>query len=156
MKIKITQNNLNRALALLSRVASTRTPLPILSNILLSASDKTLELSATNLEVALTHTASGKIDEEGSVGTTSEDFPALPTITKGTELTLQSSDLKTALDRTMLAASNDETRPVLGGVYFHTEDGELSIAATDGYRLAESKISKINADVSAIIPSTTL
>lgn len=197
MKIKITQSNLNRALALLSRVASTRTPLPILSNILLSASNKTLELSATNLEVALTHTASGKIDEEGSVtvparllhdfvaqlpkdltvelvfeksklfisagsysshiqGTNSEDFPALPTINKGTELTLQSSDLKIALDRTMLAASNDETRPVLGGVYFHTEDGELSIAATDGYRLAESKISKVSADISAIIPSTTL
>ena len=197
MKIKITQNNLNRALALLSRVASKRTPLPILSNILLNASDKTLELSATNLEVALTHTASGKIDEEGSVtvparllhdfiaqlpkdltvelvfeksklfisagsysshiqGTSSEDFPALPTITSGTELTLKSEDLKVALDRTMLAASTDETRPVLGGVYFHTENGELSIAATDGYRLAESKISKIDTDINAIIPSTTL
>ena len=50
MKIQITQTNLNRALALLSRVASTRTPLPILSNILLQASDKKLELCATNLE----------------------------------------------------------------------------------------------------------
>lgn len=197
MKIKITQNNLNRALALLSRVASTRTPLPILSNILLNASDKTLELSATNLEVALTHTASGKIDEEGSVtvparllhdfiaqlpkdltvelvfeksklfisagsysshiqGTSSEDFPALPVIEDGTKLTLQADDIKTALDRTMLAASSDETRPVLGGVYFHTKDGELLIAATDGYRLAESKITNIDTEVNAVIPSTTL
>ena len=197
MKIQITQNNLNRALALLSRVASTRTPLPILSNILLQASDKKLELCATNLEVALTHTASGKINEEGSVtvparllhdfvaqlpkdltvdlvfeesklfitagsysshiqGTSSEDFPALPTITGGTELTIPADKLKEALDRTMLAASNDETRPVLGGVYFHTQDGTLSIAATDGYRLAESKMNNIAGDITAIIPSTTL
>lgn len=197
MKIQITQNNLNRALALLSRVASTRTPLPILSNILLHASDKKLELCATNLEVALTHTASGKINEEGSVtvparllhdfvaqlpkdltvdlvfeksklfitagsysshiqGTASEDFPALPTIDGGTELTIASDTLKEALDRTMLAASSDETRPVLGGVYFKTEAGNLYIAATDGYRLAESKINAIDNEVSAIIPSTTL
>lgn len=197
MKIKITQNNLNRALALLSRVASTRTPLPILSNILLSASSNTLELSATNLEVALTHTASGKIDEEGSVtvparllhdfiaqlpkdltvelvfeksklfvqagsysshiqGTSSEDFPALPVITGGTEISLKTDDLKKALERTMLAASNDETRPVLGGVYFRTQKGQLYIAATDGYRLAESQVGAIETDVNAIIPSATL
>ena len=66
MKIQITQVNLNRALNILSRVASSRTPLPILSNILLKASSNSLELAATNLEVAITHSAKGKIfDEQG-------------------------------------------------------------------------------------------
>ena len=197
MKIQITQSNLNKALGLLSRVASTRTPLPILSNILLKVSENRLELAATNLEVAITHHANGKIDEEGSVtvparllhdfaaqlpkdltvdlvfeetklfisagsysshmqGTSAEDFPALPTIAKGVDTTLNTDDLKGALDRTMLAASSDETRPILGGIYFHTVDSKLFIAATDGYRLAESEVGAVSSDISAVVPSSAL
>lgn len=197
MKIQLTQTNLNKALGLLSRVASSRTPLPILSNILLKASGGKLELAATNLEVAITHQANGKIDEEGSVtvparllhdfvaqlpkeltvdlvfeetklfitagsysshmqGTSAEDFPALPTITNGIDITLNADNLKSALERTMLAASGDETRPILGGVFFHTVDGKLFIAATDGYRLAESQVAEVSSNISAVVPSSTL
>lgn len=197
MKIQITQNNLNKALSLLSRVASSRTPLPILSNILLKASGGKLELAATNLEVAITHTAAGKIDEEGTVaiparllhdfvaqlpkdltvdlvfedtklfitagsysshiqGSAADDFPAIPNTVEGATVTLDATTLKTALERTMLAASNDETRPVLGGVYFHTVDGKLFIAATDGYRLAESEVSAVKESINAVVPSSTL
>lgn len=197
MKIQITQVNLNKALGLLSRVASSRTPLPILSNILLKASSNRLDLAATNLEVALTHQTNGKIDEEGSVtiparllhdfvaqlpkdltvelvfeetklfikagsysshmqGASAEDFPALPAIKKGDTIALEAAKLKSALEKTMIAASGDETRPVLGGIYFHTTDGKLFIAATDGYRLAEAEISEIKGDVKAIVPAPAL
>lgn len=197
MKIQITQANLNKALSLLSRVASTRTPLPILANILLKASENNLELSATNLEVALTHQTSGKIDESGSVtipakllhdfvaqlpkdltielvfeetklfikagsysshmqGMAADDFPALPVIKKSNSISLESSGLKSALEKTMLAASSDETRPVLGGVYFHTHKGKLFIAATDGYRLAEAEVGDVEGDIKAIVPTPTL
>jgi DNA polymerase-3 subunit beta len=197
MKIQVTQSNLNKALSLLSRVASSRTPLPILSNILLKASANNLELAATNLEVAITHQAAGKVDEEGMVtvparllhdfiaqlpkdltismvfeesklfvsagsysshiqGTNAEDFPALPTVTKGTTIAVKPDSLKSALERTMLAASNDETRPVLGGVYFHTTNGTLFAAATDGYRLAEVEVAKTNDEITAIVPATAL
>ncbi len=197
MKIQITQTNLNKALGLLSRVASSRTPLPILSNILLKATKNKLELSATNLEVAITHQSNGKIDEEGSVtiparllhdfvaqlpkdltvdlvfedtklfisagsysshiqGISADDFPALPTISNGTSITLGADDLKSALDKTMLAASNDETRPILGGIYFHTVDKKLFIAATDGYRLAEAEVAEVDSELSAVVPSSAL
>ena len=197
MKIQITQANLNKALSLLSRVASSRTPLPILSNVLLKASKNTLDLAATNLEVAITHQASGKVDEEGSVtiparllhdfvaqlpkdlnvdlvfdqtkvfitagaysshiqGTASDDFPALPVVGDGVSLALKPSILKNALEKTMLAASNDETRPVLGGVYFHSNNGTLFVAATDGYRLAEAEVGPVKGDVSAVVPSSAL
>lgn len=197
MKIQITQTNLNKALSLLSRVASSRTPLPILSNVLLKASENSLELAATNLEVAITHRATGKIDEQGSVavparllhdfvsqlpkdlavnlvfedsklfikagsysshiqGSSTEDFPALPVITKGSAVKLETQVLKSALEKTMLAASNDETRPVLGGVYFHSNSGKLYIAATDGYRLAEAEIGEAKDDISAIVPVQAL
>lgn len=197
MKIQITQSNLNRALSLLSRVASSRTPLPILANILLKASKGSLELSATNLEVGLTHKTAGKIDEEGSVtipakllhdfvsqlpkdltvdlvfeesklfisagsysshiqGMAADDFPALPVIKNGNVIKIEPSKLKSALEKTMLAASNDETRPVLSGVYFHTHGNKLLIAATDGYRLAESEIIETTEDIKAIVPTSAL
>ena len=197
MKIQVTQTNLNKALSLLSRVASSRTPLPILSNVLVKASNNKLELSATNLEVAITHQTNSKIDEEGSVtvparllhdfvaqlpkdltvdlvfdqtklfitagsysshiqGASAEDFPALPSVGKGTSIELDPHQLKAALDKTMLAASSDETRPVLGGVYFHTADGKLFIAATDGYRLAETEVAEVKGEVAAIVPTAAL
>lgn len=197
MKIQITQNNLNKALALLSRVASSRTPLPILSNILLKTSEGKLELAATNLEVALTHQANGKIDEAGSVtvparllhdfvaqlpkdltidlvfeeaklyikagsysshiqGSSADDFPALPVISTGETLQIDGAILKSVLERTMLAASGDETRPVLGGVYFQTIEGNLFVAATDGYRLAEAELCEAQGDIAAIVPVAAL
>ena len=42
-----------------------------------------------------------------------------------------------ALQQVLFAASSDESRPVLTGVYLHTEGGRLYMAATDSYRLAE-------------------
>lgn len=197
MKVQITQSNLNKAMSLLSRVASSRTPLPILSNVLIKASKNNLELSATNLEVAISHNANSKVDEEGAVtvparllhdfvaqlpkdltidlvfdqtklyisagsysshiqGASADDFPALPAVGKGVSVKLNPQALKNALDKTMLAASSDETRPILGGVYFHTVEGVLFVAATDGYRLAEAEVTKVSGDVSAVVPSSTL
>jgi DNA polymerase III subunit beta len=197
MRIQITQSNLHKALNLLSRVASNRTPLPILSNVLLTASKGTLTLAATNLEVAITHTTSGKIDEEGSTtiparllhdfvsqlpkqetvdllfektklfissgaysstiqGAAAEDFPALPSIKSTSKVDIDTETLKNALNRTMFAASSDETRPILGGVYFHSVDGKLVIAATDGYRLAETELADIDTQISCVVPLSSL
>lgn len=197
MKIQITQPNLNRALGLLSRVASSRTPLPILSNILLKATKGTLELVATNLEVAIVCKTVGKIDETGSVtiparllydfvsqlpkdlavdlvfegnklfisagsysshiqGASADDFPVVPVIKEGVELEIDKEQLKAALDTTMLAASHDETRPILGGVYIHTDNGKLLMAATDGYRLAEREVAGAGAELAVVVPSSTL
>lgn len=197
MRIQITQTNLHKALTILSRVASTKSPLPILSNILLTAKKGSLELSATNLEVAITHTTRGKIDEEGTVavparlfsdfvsqlpkaetvelvfekntlfitagsfsshiqGASAEDFPALPAISTKETVVVNTKLLQSALTRTMLAASHDETRPVLGGVLFHTINKEITIAATDGYRLAESHVGTQAEIQKSIIPTATL
>ncbi len=67
MKLKVTQENLSRALSAVSRVAASRTTLPILSNILIRAEENGLSVAATNLEVAITYTVPGKIETEGSI-----------------------------------------------------------------------------------------
>jgi DNA polymerase-3 subunit beta len=41
---------------------------------------------------------------------------------------------------------------VLTGIYWHTVDGKLYLAATDGYRLAEKEVMKAATEISAIVP----
>jgi DNA polymerase-3 subunit beta len=67
MRLQVTQENLSKALAIVGRVASGKTPLPILNNILLKTEGNRLLLAATNLELAVTQFIGGKIDEEGSI-----------------------------------------------------------------------------------------
>lgn len=68
MKLQLTQENLNRALTNVARVAiSSRNPLPILNNILLRTVDNRLTVSATNLEIAITEHVGAKINAPGSV-----------------------------------------------------------------------------------------
>lgn len=67
MKIRVTQSKLANALTLVGRVASTRTALPVLANVLLKVSKNTITLVATNLEIAITQTIAGKIDRPGAI-----------------------------------------------------------------------------------------
>ncbi len=67
MKATVTQENLNKALSVVSRVASSRTSLPILSNILFKTEKNRLLLAATNLEIANTQVIGAKITNEGSL-----------------------------------------------------------------------------------------
>lgn len=67
MKVTVTQENLNRALAAVSRVASSKTSLPILSNILLRTENNRLVIAATNLEVASVYHIGAKVEEEGTL-----------------------------------------------------------------------------------------
>jgi DNA polymerase-3 subunit beta len=65
MKVTVTQENLNRALTAVSRVASTKTSLPILSNILLKTENNRLLVAATNLEIASSYFIGAKVVGEG-------------------------------------------------------------------------------------------
>ncbi|HSE29112.1 MAG TPA: DNA polymerase III subunit beta [Candidatus Saccharimonadales bacterium] len=67
MKLTVTQENLSKALQTVGRVASGKTPLPILNNILLRTQNNRLLLAATNLELAITQRVGSKIETEGSV-----------------------------------------------------------------------------------------
>ncbi len=71
-------------------------------------------------------------------GTTAEEFPSLPDLAPGEFARLQAAVLATMIERTVYAASSDETRYNLNGVYFQVleGDGKLRMVATDGHRLA--------------------
>jgi DNA polymerase-3 subunit beta len=66
MKVSCLQENLAKGLSIVGRAVATRSTLPILSNIMLSAEEGRLKLSATNLEIGINHWIGAKVDEEGA------------------------------------------------------------------------------------------
>src|SRR3989338_1588158 len=65
MRISCTQENLNQGLFVVSHLAVKNTALPILNNILFQVKNKTIKLSATNLEIGISCEIRGKVEEEG-------------------------------------------------------------------------------------------
>ena len=70
-------------------------------------------------------------------GIEAEEFPSIPSV-DGSDLTirLQPDVLKDAINQVAFAAAGDDTRPVLAGVLLKLADTGLTMAATDGFRLA--------------------
>ncbi|HAH04721.1 MAG: polymerase III subunit beta protein [Parcubacteria group bacterium GW2011_GWA2_43_17] len=66
MKFTCTQENLNKALALVSHVASRSATLPILNNVLLEVKNGLINLNSTNLEIGINTNLRGKVEKEGS------------------------------------------------------------------------------------------
>ncbi len=65
MKLSCTRDNLYRGLSITSHSGGKNVDLPILGNVLLKASDGSLKLTATNLEIASSCLVRGKVDEDG-------------------------------------------------------------------------------------------
>lgn len=199
MKLSLTQENLSRALSAVGRIVSSRSTLPVLSNVLLSAEGNHLRLSATNLEIGIHYVVRGKVDEEGTLtvparlftdfvsslpggnieleshdynlqvrtthyqshlnGISAEEYPLIPRVSGSPLITLPASRIKQALQQVVVAASLDEARPVLAGVYLFCEDGELVVVATDSYRLAERRLALpegSTGELSVIVPARTI
>lgn len=89
-------------------------------------------------------------------GVSAEDFPVMPAITKGSSWQVPTSVFKKALQQVVLAASSDEARPVLTGVYLHTFQNNLFMVATDSYRLAEKRLLSTKEKVSLLVPGSAL
>ncbi len=69
-----------------------------------------------------------------------DDFPAITTEDLPHGFTLAPKDLKMLIDRAAFAASTEETRYYLNGIYLHPSESDgvatLRAVATDGHRLA--------------------
>ena len=67
MKIKINQNELNKSISIVQKAVSVRTPLPILSGILIEAKNNLLIMTATDLDLGIKTYSPCETEEEGSV-----------------------------------------------------------------------------------------
>ena len=198
MELTVKQENLAKALNIVGKVASSRTSLPILNNILFRTNGSRLLIAATNLEIAVSENVGAKITSPGAItiparivsefisslpkgnvslkvegnhlkiesgnysstinGVAADDFPELPTVEEkdSIQYLINASEFREAVAQTIITTSNDTTRPILTGVFWHSFEGSLYLAATDGYRLSEKKLMGTRSEVAAIIPATSL
>lgn len=196
MQLQVTQENLNRALSMVGRVANARGTLPVLANVLLKVVNNRLSVAATNLDIGITQYIGAKVDEDGAItvparlmqdfvgslpagvidlkledaklhivteqyqsvinGVAADEFPVMPAPAEGHTWKISGPELKASLQQVVLAASADEARPVLTGVFLHSVEGKLCMAATDSYRLAEKVLTPTAEDVSLLVPVSAM
>jgi DNA polymerase III subunit beta len=104
------------------------------------------------------HLSCGRFEANIS-GIDAEEFPAIPSVSGGTNLKIAAPKLKEAIAQVVFAAAPDDSRPVLAGVLMTVSGGKLTLAAADGFRLAVRKVDlgEVEApDLSMIVPAKAL
>ncbi len=69
-------------------------------------------------------------------GYPADQFPPLPTPEDGQSFHLPAAALDNALSKTVYAASQDDSMPIISGVRLTLQEGMLQATSTDGYRIA--------------------
>lgn len=209
MKVSASQSSLAKGLSIVGRAASSRTTMPVLSNILIEAKGDQIRLAATNREIGITCWIAAKVEEEGAItiparllsefvnslppervdmnlsvrtqalhlacarntanmkGIDHYEFPLIPTVTAVKEgdpapvfdmtpIAFDADTLSTAINRVAFAASDDNNRPTLTGIEFRLAGGNLTMAATDGFRLSVESHAREGDDLSVIVPAGSL
>src|ERR1700741_3428386 len=123
MKLQVTQENLNRALGSVAKVANSRNTLPILANVLMKTSNNRLSLSATNLDIGITHYIGSKVSEEGSITVPArlmQDFVS----------SLPEGVINLELQETKLKVTTDQYQSIVNGIV--ADDFPVMPAITSG------------------------
>ena len=91
-------------------------------------------------------------------GMGAEEFPLLEV--EGQQVVhLPPDELRDAVQRVVIAAAKDETRPILTGVLARFEGEALTLAAADGFRLAEDQVplpEPVSEPLEVVIPAPAL
>lgn len=93
-----------------------------------------IELKSSDLKIK-SNTLKTKIK-----GIESSEFPLIPKVEKKDPLVISASDFINAISKVIFSVAANETRPEISGVFMKIEEDNVTLAATDSYRLAEKKI----------------
>lgn len=85
-------------------------------------------------------------------GLDAQDFPIIPKIQNDLILKLPAQKIKEIIGRILICISINETRPELTGINLRLNETEISLAATDSFRLAEETINITNDEKGADYP----
>ncbi len=159
-RLKLTATDLDTAIrcvipAQISENGAVAVPAGVLGDVVSKLPDApvTLELQDGKVKVR-----SGKSDYT-ILSLPAEDFPVVPEVKEGIDITLPQSVLKDMLRLTTFAASKEETRSILMGVLFEARGNKLTLVATDTHRLAWKQTTlseEVSTPVSQIIPAKPL
>ena len=102
-------------------------------------------------------TVSGGVTKYDLFATSAEDYPELPSKSEEVVIPVSQPVLKEMINQTKFAVAVIDTKPILKGELFDIENGTLTMAAIDGYRLAvRYEPVKFNENIKFVVPSKTL
>ena len=73
-------------------------------------------------------------------GIDAQEFPPMPATDISEGLRIKVSDFKEMIQQVTFAASSDEARPVLQGVQTNVNSSDITMVATDGFRVSVRKV----------------
>ncbi len=92
-------------------------------------------------------------------GIDAQEFPPMPATDISEGVQIKVADFKEMVQQVTFAASTDEARPVLQGVQTTISDNEITMAATDGFRISVRKVDlaePVQKPLTMIIPARAL
>ncbi len=135
---------------------SVAVPAKILLDTLKTFSDipVTFEIDEKNFGISLI-AGEGKYRLAGQDG---QEYPSPAEIEGASTLTIESDILHNAITKTIFAASNDEMRPIMTGVYFELSSENVTFVATDAHKLVRYRRNdvKANEEAALILPKKPL
>ncbi|RDY23425.1 DNA polymerase III subunit beta [Romboutsia maritimum] len=91
-------------------------------------------------------------------GESAKEYPRLPEVNENDLYSIPQDLLKNMIKQTVFAISQDQTKPILMGELLEIVEGNISLVAIDGYRLAVRTcfVDNIDNNAKVIIPGKTL
>jgi len=130
-------------------------PAKVISELVDNLPHETLDISSEKEQLKVS--ASGFASTV--LGINASDFPKIPSsAARDRSIIIQKEGFTKSLSQVIFAASLDETRPVLTGVLFIFGKNELSLVATDGFRLSRKilKVGHTGEESRVILPKMVL
>ncbi len=105
----------------------------------------------------MTYVKCGKSDFS-FMGMSAEDYPELPSVDGIRSYSIEQSTIKSMINQSIFAVSDNDSRPVYTGSMFEIENNVLTLISVDGYRLALRKESIEGGEEHSefIVPGTAL
>lgn len=92
--------------------------------------------------------------EYNIAGQNADSYPTMPEVTETVQTTLPASVLVNAINKTAFAASTDEMRPLMAGIFCEMTPESTTFVATDAHKLVRYRRNDIHSDevASFILP----
>lgn len=99
----------------------------------------------------------GGVSEFTILGMSPLEFPELPTVGEGEAVSLPQDKLRSMVDQTLFAVAQNDAKPVHTGCLFLLENGQATVVAVDGFRLAlRREPAEVEQTIRFVVPGKSL
>ncbi len=124
-------------------------------------SDIVKKMPAEEVEIDIAEnlamTVSSGVTEYTISAMSAKQYPSIPEFGESNCITVGQSVLRSMINQTLFAVSQNDTKPILKGELFEVDGNKLNVVAIDGYRLAVRTEAIKNGDTRKfVIPAKTL